>query len=54
MADAGATGPIIDITPQEAHVTEDVRTQPYSPPSGVPWFLYAMIVVALFFVFGDE
>lgn len=57
MADAGATGPIIDVTPSSASTKTEIEPAPTMLVGGVmetPWFLYGMILIALYFIMGDD
>ena len=53
MADAGATIPqnesLVPI-PSEAHTTEDVGMVKASSP----WIIYALIALAIYFLWGDD
>ena len=57
MADAGATGPIIDVTPTSASTKTEDEPSATMLVGGVkeqPWFLYGLILVALYFIFGED
>jgi hypothetical protein len=60
MADAGATGPTIDVTPTAGKPAVDPYAYDATPEAisaggkQVPWFLYGMILIALYLLFGEE
>lgn len=55
MADAGATGPVIDITPEEQIANEISQSSiPAAFSMGnQPWLLYAVIAVGLFLMWEE-